>query len=144
MILTHFNINLKNIDLIFEFGAGYGSFARLLKNAGYKKKHLIFDLAFMTELQKMYLKNVFEDNGLAEKSVLDNIFYFSEIANVKDVNIEKHKNNLFVATWSLSETPFDLREKFIPMWRSKIVVFHYRTKQPNLIYMLNRCSHVVF
>ena len=115
MILTHFNINIKTIDLIFEFGAGYGSFVRLLKNAGYSKKHFIFDLPFMTKLQKMYLKNVFEDHTLNEKGVLDNIFYYSDIEKINDINIEKNKNNLFVATWSLSEAPFDVREKFIPI-----------------------------
>lgn len=122
-ILTSFNIKIDHLESIFEYGAGYGSFSRLLKNSGFRNTHIIYDLEFMTLLQKMYLKSVFNDGVNKNIGNLDNINWISRIEDVLRLDIENKENSLFIATWSLSETPLDVRDKFIPIIKKHKYIF---------------------
>lgn len=122
-ILTSFNIKIDDLESIFEYGAGYGSFTRLLKNAGFKNNHIIYDLEFMTLLQKMYLRSVFNSEENKNVSNLENISWISRIEDALDLDIENIENNLFLATWSLSETPLDIRNKFLPIIKNHKYIF---------------------
>lgn len=39
----HINIKLDEFDVVFEFGGGYGSMARVFQNASFKGKYIVFD-----------------------------------------------------------------------------------------------------
>lgn len=107
-LIVDYSVNFKKIDVIFEFGAGYGSFVRLIKKMGYQKKYIIFDFPFMIALQKMYLKSVFATDNLNH----NNILFYSKKNFLKNVNVNSNLNTLFVATFSFSETDLKLRKKF--------------------------------
>jgi len=112
-------MKVGEIDLVLEFGGGYGSLCRLIQNLGFNKKYVIFDLPLFSSLQKYYLKS------LGHKVLNVNDFSKSEsgvlcISNFEDLqkalnNVDSTKRNLFVATWSLSETPIILRRKIIEL-----------------------------
>ena len=65
----------------------------------------------MIALQKMYLKSVFATDNLNDNNILNNILFYSN-KNLKNVNVNSNLNNLFVATFSFSETDLKLRKKF--------------------------------
>lgn len=113
------NVVLEDLDLVIEFGGGYGSMCRALHNCKFNKKYVIFDLPVFSALQKFYLKNLglrvldSHDYISAESGVIC-ISSFEELAEI----ISKYSNchsKLFLATWSLSETPLNFRKKFIPL-----------------------------
>lgn len=80
---------------ITEFGGGYGSMCvrinRLLKPEGYN----IIDLPELSELQKRYLK---------ENDVEANLFNSLDFLE---------SGETFIALWSLSETPMELRNEYL-------------------------------
>jgi hypothetical protein len=103
--------NIHDIDFIFEFGGGYGSLCRLLKNKlSYKGKYLIYDLPEYSILQELYLKAlgmplVSFDDFEADSSITC-ISDFDQLAKVLR---SATPNSLFVGTWSISETPVAFR-----------------------------------
>jgi hypothetical protein len=116
---TATNKSLLNCDAIFEIGGGYGSFCRLLRNAGFSGLHIIYDLPHISSIQRLYLTlsgftevpreemSQREEHGfcLIVDEYLDNAFNFLKSGNVRVG---------FVATWSLSETPMSVRERIFP------------------------------
>ena len=96
-----------HLQEIVEFGGGYGSFFRLLKNLGYTNKYFIYDLPVMCAIQKFYLKNVFLPCPNTE--TLSNLKWLSGAASNVSDNVINLDESLFMATWSLSECPYDLR-----------------------------------
>lgn len=119
------DIDFNDLDFILEFGGGYGSMCRVFHNCNFNKKYVIFDLPVFSALQKFYLKCL----GI---KVLDSSDYFSSekgvicISSVEELSqIVSHysnsKSKLFVGTWSLSETPLELRASFVPL----ILTFNY-------------------
>ena len=113
------NKSLLNCDVIFEIGGGYGSFCRLLRNAGFSGLHVIYDLPHISSIQRLYLTlsgfteipreeiSQQEERGfcLIADDYLDSTFNFFESNNIRVG---------FVATWSLSETPMSVRERIFP------------------------------
>jgi hypothetical protein len=111
-------ISLNKINIIFEFGGGYGNMARLFykinKNINYK----IFDTFYVNLLQYYYLR------------MLKIPLSFNEINNKNislNYNISKYNSfsrtdiKLFIANWSLSESPLKLRKIIM----KKIINFDY-------------------
>ncbi len=43
---------IKDIDMVFEFGGGYGSMCRLFKNINFNNQYVIFDLPLFSLLQE--------------------------------------------------------------------------------------------
>tara|TARA_B100000212_G_scaffold341268_1_gene323965 strand:- start:1867 stop:2823 length:957 start_codon:yes stop_codon:yes gene_type:complete len=93
-------INLNNIDFVTEFGGGYGSMCRIAFNnlKLSKIKWSIIDLPIMVELQKAYLKQ-----SLTPET-FENITFENSFKKITPKN-----KSIFIATWSLSETPIVLR-----------------------------------
>ncbi len=103
------NIELQKLTNIFEFGGGYGCMARIFSKINYKISYKIFDTYLVNCLQYYYLKQ----NGLEvgfENNRFDLINNFERINDKVDL-----KNSLFIANWSLSEVPLDLRDKFVSL-----------------------------
>lgn len=101
-IQQDFNINLNKINFIVEFGGGYGSMCRVaFNNLGISNnKWSIIDLPIMLELQKLYLRETLSNINFQKINFFDN---FS--------NIKIEDKSIFIATWSLSETPLEFRKK---------------------------------
>lgn len=96
---------ILDFDFIFEYGGGYGSMCQLIHNLGFKGKYIIYDFSILSALQNFFLKI----NGLE-----DNIFCLDNLNKVKKMAPKKGKK-LFIATWSLSESPLQIRKKIYPL-----------------------------
>ncbi|NOY66522.1 MAG: hypothetical protein GXP13_03820 [Gammaproteobacteria bacterium] len=111
--------NFNDVDLVVEFGGGYGSMCRLFNNLGYAGKYIIFDLKPFSLLQTFYLKSLgipilTLDNFKSSKTgvlLLSEIFHLKEVLN----DFDDKKKAMFLATWSISETPLSVRETFLPL-----------------------------
>ncbi len=108
-------IGLDKIDQIFEFGGGYGSMCTIIKRLGFNGNYTIFDWPELSILQKYYLKseNVFDDN----------IFFINDLDNIK---LDQSRKTLLIATWSLSECSFDLRDKIISSVNPDFILIAYQ------------------
>ncbi len=110
VIENELKINLsKNIKTVFEFGAGYGCMARIFSKLSKKIKYICYDTDYVNLLQFYYLKH----NNLNVGFNKDYKFYLTS-------NLKKSRNNndLFIANWSLSETPINFRNKFFKVLSS--------------------------
>jgi hypothetical protein len=111
-------VHLSHIDYIFEFGGGYGSMCRLFHNLGFKGRYVIFDLPHFSALQQFFLKSIgirvatIQAAGAANAGVICTSD-LEQLELVLSDRVEQH-NSLFVATWSISETPIQLRESILP------------------------------
>jgi hypothetical protein len=109
-------LDLAGLRLVVDFGAGYGSFFRLLRNLGYRERYLIWDLPVMCALQRFYLRNVFptgpggQPPGNLEWLISGDPGAPGTVAR----QCSDHPASLFIATWSLSETPLAVRERIAP------------------------------
>ena len=103
------NINLTDIKKVFEFGGGYGCMARIFSKLNKKIKYTCFDTHNVNLLQFYYLKHNNLDVGFSKKN---NFFLNSNLKKVKETHETKLKS-LFIANWSLSETPNKFRKNFI-------------------------------
>lgn len=114
----HTDIKLDEFDVVFEFGGGYGSMARVFQNASFKGKYIVFDTPLFSALQKYYLQC--SDYKIESVQNFDNvesgIFCISDKNELFEVlaKINPTAKNCFWATWSFSETPISLREEFAP------------------------------
>jgi hypothetical protein len=111
------NSKITEFELIFEFGGGYGSLARLANQMGFSGQYIIFDLPNFSFLQRYYLKNL-GYNILTYDQLINGkkgVYCISDIEDVFALSKyfgEIHKS-LFIATWSYSETPLEFRSQFI-------------------------------
>lgn len=116
-LLESTDFDLARIELVFEFGGGYGSFYRLLRNLGYRNRHLICDLPAMCALQRFYLRNMFPNGPRAEPP--SNLEWVpggsAGAAGALARQMMERSPALFVATWSLSEAPQSVRAEIEPI-----------------------------
>lgn len=98
-MLDRYKIDLKKINTIIEFGAGYGCTARLIHNLGFIGAYEIFDVPEFLALQRYYLKST-STNG--------NFVFIDQIGK-----LEITDPDMFIATWSLSESPIEIRNEFL-------------------------------
>jgi hypothetical protein len=111
--------SLVDCDIIFEVGGGYGSFCRLLKNAGFRGLHLIHDLPHVAAVQRLYLSlSSFEEVSIVEATKRNaHAFCLTPDARLDEVFDALSNGKLragLVATWSLSEFPLPARQKILP------------------------------
>lgn len=98
-LLDRTGCKIEELDEIVEFGGGYGCMCRLFFRFGFKGKYIIYDLPELLVLQEYFL---------GQTVGLQNVVFVHDSSMLER---QISSNNLFVATWSLSETNFDLREK---------------------------------
>jgi hypothetical protein len=103
--------SIRDFDEIVEFGGGYGGFARLIRRLGFTSRYHIHDLPEFSALQRYYLASVALHRG--EPAIHENVTWGSSIDELSERN---DAARLFVALWSLSETPLPDREP----WREVI------------------------
>jgi hypothetical protein len=107
ILKNELGINLKQIKNIFEFGAGYGCMARIFSKINKNIKYLCFDTYYINLLQYYYLKHNNLNVGFNRKK--NNFLLESNLNKIYPINKKKY---LFIANWSLSETPINFRKKF--------------------------------
>lgn len=99
---TESGLQIQDFGTILEFGGGYGSLCRIAHRLGFKGRYLIFDLAEQCVLQRYYLDSV----GIADVTLISDLEALSSA-----IQFNSQSPKLFVAAWSLSETPLEVRER---------------------------------
>jgi hypothetical protein len=100
-------IDLNSINRIVEFGGGYGSMRWLVSELGFKNNYVIVDNEGIKQLQSRYLK----------ESLGEEVFSQTVWKNSVDmIDPKLNSNDLFVALWSLSETP----DAMMQMWINEV------------------------
>jgi putative sugar O-methyltransferase len=97
MIMNSF-FDISQINHVTDFGGGFGNNCRIWYTLGYEGDFSLIDLPEVVDIQRHYLSNVLPNQK---------INYISDINNLQ---INKSKS-LFFATYSLSETSLEVREK---------------------------------
>jgi hypothetical protein len=99
-------------DSVIEFGGGFGSLCRLMHRLGFRGRYVIFDLPPFTLLQRYFLRSagIMRDGG-------ERISLTSDLTTLERHVAELRPDawSMFVACWSLSETPLALRERIRPL-----------------------------
>lgn len=112
-------MRVQDTDFVFEFGGGYGSMCRLLFNLGFRGKYVIFDLPPFAALQKYYLKTiglpVYPSDSFSAS--LPGVACLSDASELDKVIAGRaaSKNPMFIATWSISESPVAVRRAILPL-----------------------------
>lgn len=100
---------------VLEFGGGYGAMGRLLHRLGFRGVHAIYDLPEVSALQRFYLGHagipVAAWDGRAPGSGVVTISTPDHLERV--VALRPRGTALFLASWSLGETPLALRDRFL-------------------------------
>jgi len=105
------NINILSINLVFEFGGGYGCMASIFQILSRKIKYIIYDIREALLLQYYYLK--MNDCNVSLVSPKKNIFLTNNLLKLKNVLLKKkYKNKLLIMNWSFSEIPLNTRNRF--------------------------------
>lgn len=120
---TRTQIHVAQADLVFEFGGGYGSMCRLVHKLGFRGRYVIFDLPGLSELQQFYLQSLgLRTHSLSSWSSAQNGILCtsdkSELTAALGEAGPHSRNRLFIATWSLSESPVALRDELAPLFHS--------------------------
>jgi hypothetical protein len=115
--------DVSKAKLVFEFGGGYGSMCRQVHKLGFAGRYVIFDLPEFSHLQRYFLTSIglevlSPEQWLASEKGILLVSDLDELARIVPQVSEVVSPRLFIATWSLSESPADLREKIIPLIRS--------------------------
>lgn len=117
MFDTSYPVDLSKLEVIVEYGGGYGNMCQMFYQAGFKGKYIIFDLPEFSSLQQYYLKSalpttlvVHPSTSIPEKDAVILVSSFAELAAVVS---KIQKVDLCIATWSLSESSLDMREQFL-------------------------------
>ena len=130
-------IDISKINTVFEFGGGYGSMCRLLYNLGFSGRYIIFDMPAFSLLQKFFLESIglpVDDSDSHDKESA--IFCVSETEQLKKaLNASGQGRSVFIATWSISETPADVRRQILPLIDSfdAYLISYQKHFQKNLI-----------
>jgi hypothetical protein len=104
--------NLNKYEMVVEFGGGYGNMATNFKKINKRCKYIIFDTPEVNLLQFYYLKrnNIDVSINYQKKS---SVILTSSIKELNRLTKKfKNKKKLFIANWSLSETPLIFRKRF--------------------------------
>jgi hypothetical protein len=96
------SLNLNSIERIVEFGGGYGCMRWLISNLGFRGKYSIVDNPGIQKLQQRYLKEV------DTFTQLENTTWINTLA---DLSPDLEETDLFIALWSLSETPTEFMKE---------------------------------
>lgn len=113
---------VENSDVIVEFGAGTGLFPKLLRNnLGYVKDYVTWDLDVFSNMQVFHLRSAGYDvvrdgaewgqasGGKPSISPTLCTTKAEDVLTVASAAAGGGSKKVFIATWSLSEAPFDVR-----------------------------------
>lgn len=104
VFISETGCNLKDLDLIVEFGGGYGSSCRLAYRLGFDGEYVMQDLLAFLVLQEYYLRasKVYPPANIKFEQ---NIYKF-----IDTIGNNHHRKSFFIASFSLSEASFTARD----------------------------------
>lgn len=108
----HSGERLSDFSHILEFGGGYGSLARLWKRLGFDGFYEIFDFPELGLLQRFYLASLHDAGDLDGREPGSGLRFSFESCPDR-LALPGPGSSLFVALWSLSEAPLEVRERFV-------------------------------
>lgn len=103
-------LNIADMQSIYEFGGGYGAMALVCNRLGFKGKYYIYDLPEFALLQQWYL----EEFGVESVEWVD--------------GLDTTSVDLLIACYSLSETDYTERDRFLTRTWAKSYLFLYSNK----------------
>jgi hypothetical protein len=115
------NVKISSLDLIVEFGGGYGSFARVVLNGGFKGRYIIYDLHPFNIIQKYYLSALgFTIRAIDEWNAYDNgVWLVHDLDTLKQLHLYErfavNELTMFVAMFSISEVTDSLKDSFMAL-----------------------------
>jgi hypothetical protein len=114
-------INFKEISYIFEFGWWYWALATIIYRLWFEWWYFIYDFELFNQLQRYF----FESEKL---KITDNInenwiYCYSKLDDLSIKNVEWKK--VFIATWSISETPLSIRYNYLQVLDNVTNDFNY-------------------
>lgn len=108
----------SDLDLILEFGGGYGGMCRVIHNAGFEGRYVIFDLPLFSALQRYFLQM----NGLSvaqypRASTAKDVLCISDLESLQAAlnGLPSRGKFMLLAAWSLSEAPVQIRNVILNM-----------------------------
>lgn len=117
---------------ILEFGGGYGNMAKIIRRMSPLSTYSIIDIPQFTTLQYVYLSSIFSENSVnlvdksqnIEKGKFNLLTYKRSLVNLYN----KRKIDIFIATWSLSESPKSIQNYFKRMnyFNAKYLLFAFQ------------------
>lgn len=111
------DIRLPALDLIVEFGGGYGSLCRLFHQLGFAGTYVIFDLPEVSVLQRFFLGHLGMPVAMASESAFrpaGGVITTSDPETLAAlVPTRLPGRSAFIAAWSLGETPLELRARIL-------------------------------
>ena len=110
-------IDPSTYDSVLEFGGGYGCMSQTLHQLGFKGRYVIYDLPIQSGLQRYYLKQ-HQQNIIEPDQPGPGITCVCERDKLEPALNQLTGKRLFIATWSLSESPLEVREPFEQATRS--------------------------
>jgi hypothetical protein len=113
-------LRVEDMDLIVEFGGGYGNLCRLIHRLGFKGRYLIFDLPELLLLQGYFLRSenlpITTPEGFAAGQ--NGVCLVPDVAQLAlALPSSDVARSLFIAVWSLSESPPELRRRVLERLR---------------------------
>ena len=126
-------LRIDGLDFVMEFGGGYGSMCRVFHKLGFHGRYIIFDLPLFSALQKCFLSTI-GLTVLTPEQFISNKPGILCISNLSELNAviaheEFKRESLFIATWSISESPIKIRESIYPLaskFKSWLIAYQYR------------------
>jgi len=106
------NKKINQYKTIFEFGGGYGSIARLIHRLDFEGIYIIFDFDIFNIVQYNYLEKFGYDVFIQPNSTCGNGIYLFNDLNKLHQFLNSVNIDLFIATWSLSESDLNTRSNF--------------------------------
>jgi hypothetical protein len=119
--IAHFEewtgIRIADIQSVIEFGGGYGCMCHQIHKFGFCGNYIIIDFPELNALQKYYLRSlsvdVVEDLDMLSNVNKKGVYCISDIEVLSKFNYAMSGGNLFIATWSISETGTNFREHLL-------------------------------
>ena len=108
VLINEFDLNIKKIKKVFEFGGGYGCMARIFSKINHNIKYFCFDTYCVNLLQYYFLKH----NNLNVGFSKNNNFFLTSNSEANKDYFKDNLHSLFIANWSISESPIKFRKKF--------------------------------
>lgn len=111
---------VDEMQMVFEFGGGYGNMCRQVHRSGFRGKYLIFDLPEFSVLQRYFLKSIGLNVLTADEwrsPQAAGILLLSDFDTLRDTlqSVSARRPSMFIATWSLTEAPQSVRDQIIPL-----------------------------
>lgn len=102
---------ISELRQVIEFGGGYGSMCRLAFQSGFQGRYVIFDLPEFSALQRFYLRSNNYPVCSPAQPADPRVVCTSDLRELASL-WQSADVDLLIATWSLSESPIELRDEF--------------------------------